>query len=205
MSVLNKYKVLVLNKGWNPIAVINLKKAMGLITKVEADGQPKAKILDASKEFQLFSWDDWATLIAKDDEPVIRSINKSFKIPEIILLTNHNKLPQQRTNFNRRTIYRRDNNTCQYCNSKPGVSLLSIDHVIPRSQGGKSTLENCVLACVTCNGKKANRTPEQARMKLLKQPTKPRFTLHKHEYHCESWEQVLGVMYWNVELENDNQ
>ncbi|MFX7620976.1 HNH endonuclease signature motif containing protein, partial [Acinetobacter baumannii] len=81
-------------------------------------------------------------------------------MPEIILLSKYDKLPAQRVHFSRRTLYHRDNNTCQYCSKKFSTSDLNIDHVLPRSQGGRSSWENCVLACFKCNSKKANRTPE---------------------------------------------
>lgn len=77
--------------------------------------------------------------------------------------------------FSRRNIFERDHYTCQYCGVQPGVDELSIDHVFPRSQGGTSTWDNCVLACVECNKKKADRTPSEADMKLRKQPCRPQW------------------------------
>lgn len=206
---MNQRKVLVLNRGWNPIAVVSLEKAMCLVCSTYKNDEPKARILDATQDFRLFTWDDWAKLIPSEDEPIIRSAKSNFRIPEIILLSRYNKLPQQRVHFSRRTIYRRDGNQCQYCGAKPGTESLSIDHVLPRSKGGKTEWTNCVLACTTCNRNKADRilsnrnTATEVNMKLLKQPKKPRFTFYKGDYRCTSWEAVLGVAYWNVELQND--
>jgi len=204
MSAVANRKVLVLNRGWNPIAVVSLERAMCLIVgTVQGTDEPKARIIDPNQDFRLFSWADWSKLKAAEGEQVIRSAKDNFRIPEIILLSRYNKLPQQRVHFSRRTIYRRDGNQCQYCGCKPGTSELTIDHVKPRAQGGLTTWENCVLACTDCNRKKADRTPEQARMKLLKKPYKPKFTLYRGDYRCKSWEQILGVAYWETELESD--
>jgi 5-methylcytosine-specific restriction endonuclease McrA len=203
MSIMTRRKVLVLNKSWSPVAVINLERAMGLITSTYKNDEPKAKILDPTQDFQLFTWDDWADLIPRDGEEVISSVKRSFRIPEIVLLSKYNKLPQQRVHFSRRTIYRRDNNQCQYCGSCPGTPDLSIEHILPRSRGGKTTWENCVIACTDCNRRKADRTPEEAGMKLLKKPTKPKFSFFKGDYRCKSWESILGICYWSVELKND--
>ena len=76
--------------------------------------------------------------------------------------------------FNRRNIFARDNNQCQYCGQKFPTSELSLDHVIPRSQGGQSTWENIVCACVECNVRKGGRTPKQAHMTLIRKPEKPK-------------------------------
>ena len=108
--------------------------------------------------------------------------------------------------FSRRQLWKRDNNTCQYCGCRPGTSELNIDHIIPKSQGGKTTWENCVIACIKCNTHKANRTPSQAKMKFFNpdyKPTKPKFSLFKGELRIESWKDFIDSMYWDVTLEND--
>lgn len=209
MSVMTQRKVLVLNRGWNPIAVVNLDKAMCLVCSTYKNDEPKARILDAAQDFKLFTWADWAELVPAEGEPIIRSAKANFRIPEIILLSRYNKLPQQRVHFSRRTIYRRDGNQCQYCGCKPGTAELSIDHVLARSKGGKTEWTNCVLACTSCNRKKADRilswrnTADEVNMKLLKQPKKPKFTFYKGDYRCKSWESILGACYWETELAND--
>jgi len=204
MSAVAKRKVLVLNKSWTPIKVIDIERAMGLLCSNYADGQPKAKVLDVT-DYQNYSWADWSAMRPKDGEPAIRGVSKAFRVPEIILLTRYNKLPQQKLSFSRRTIYRRDANQCQYCGGRPGTEELTIDHVVPRAQGGQTTWENCALACVKCNSFKADRTPEQAGMKLRRKPFRPKFQLFRGEYRVKSWEAFLGVAYWNVELDHDMQ
>ena len=205
MSILTSRKVLVLNRGWNPLAVVNLGRAICLvISTIKGTDEPKARIIDPTQDFKSFTWDDWSRLKANEGETLIHSASSSFRIPEIILLSHYNKLPRQKVHFSRRTIYKRDNNQCQYCGKRPGTAELTIDHIIPRAQGGKTTWENCCLACTDCNRYKSARTPEQAHMKLLKKPFKPKFTFFKGDYKCKSWEQILGVSYWEVELESDN-
>ncbi len=96
-----------------------------------------------------------------------------LRVPEVIALTDYDRLPMAAVTFSRRNIFKRDHYTCQYCGAQPGSEELTIDHVVPRSQGGVSTWENCVLACMACNKRKADRTPEQARMRLRKKPVRP--------------------------------
>jgi 5-methylcytosine-specific restriction endonuclease McrA len=106
--------------------------------------------------------------------------------------------------LNRRNLYARDHNRCQYCGKRYPTSELSLDHVTPRSQGGGNTWENIVCACVKCNTKKGGRTPAQAHMKLIVQPRRPRrspvLTVKMSDSRYASWKQFLDFAYWNVEL-----
>jgi 5-methylcytosine-specific restriction endonuclease McrA len=97
----------------------------------------------------------------------------------------------------------RDHYTCQYCGVQPGSEKLTIDHVVPRAQGGELRWDNCVLACVACNKRKADRTPEQARMRLRKRPVQPTWSPRyaAYELRIESWSKFVSEAYWNVELE----
>lgn len=93
--------------------------------------------------------------------------------------------------------------TCQYCGKQPGSEELTIDHVVPRAQGGQSNWTNCVLACVDCNSRKAARTPAEARMKLRKQPVRPNWKpiYAQRMNRIQSWNKFISEAYWNVELE----
>ena len=86
---------------------------------------------------------------------------------------------------------------------RPGTAELTIDHIVPRSQGGLTTWENCVLACVSCNARKANRTPEQAGMKLRRAPARPAWKPHYDApaVRVASWSRFLSEAYWNVSIE----
>src|SRR5207249_9625457 len=108
-------------------------------------------------------------------EPAITTPRLRLRVPEVVTLTTYDCLPALIVRFSRRNVFRRDHFTCQYCGARPGSAELTIDHVVPRSHGGTSSWENCVLACVTCNRHKANRTPEQAGFVLRKKPLRPRW------------------------------
>lgn len=204
-TILQHKKCLVLNKNWRPICTTTLEEAISKVFSSYRDGTPKARIIDP-ESYETFTWADWAKLIPAVDEEKISTANMSFKIPEVILLSKYEKMPSPKSHFSRRTLYKRDNMQCQYCGCKPGSEELTIEHVVPRSKGGLTTWENCVLACVPCNRKKADKTPAQAGMKLLREPKKPNINLCRFETHkpIKSWSVFLGEAYWSVQLENDN-
>jgi 5-methylcytosine-specific restriction endonuclease McrA len=108
--------------------------------------------------------------------------------------------------FCRRNVFKRDHSTCQYCGVRPGNQELTIDHVIPRSLGGQTTWENCVLSCVACNARKANRTPERAGMKLRRTPFRPAWKpfYHTSTVRIASWSRFLSEAYWNVALDGSD-
>lgn len=193
-SVLSN-RVLVLNKSWTPVGTSSLKRAMVLVFKETA-------LIIEPEAYQLFTWDDWSKLRPCEGEDKLMSAHAEFRVPEVILLKSYDKYPKPRVHFSRRTLFKRDSQTCQYCGIQPGTDELTIDHIIPKAQGGVTSWENCALACVDCNRKKADKRPEQAGMKLLKQPKKPKFNLFKTDIKkpIKSWEQFLGECYWEVEL-----
>jgi 5-methylcytosine-specific restriction endonuclease McrA len=116
----------------------------------------------------------------------------------------YDRLPRNEVKFNRRNIFARDKNTCQYCGRHQSTSALSLDHIIPRSMGGHATWENLVCSCMKCNIKKGGKTPKQAGMRLIQKPIKPKRNplLHVHLGHqrYKSWKQFLDHAYWSVEL-----
>lgn len=214
-------RVLVLNKLWTAVGVASIPRAVTLLFSTHKSGvnvgQPKARIIDPAADFQTYSWEDWSKIKPQEGEQVIRGVGASFRIPEVIMLTEYDKMPIQRVHFSRRTIYRRDDHKCQYCGDKV-ANEGTIDHIIPKSQGGGTTWENCILSCIDCNSQKADRTPEKAfrgnrinwkgpsPMKLLSVPKKPKFTLLKGDRGSmpKSWKTFLSEIYWQTELENDN-
>ncbi len=203
MSVLAKRKVLVLNKNWQPVSAVSLKKAIKLLFPVKANGTPKARIIEP-ESYQTFSWDDWSKLRPEIDEEQLKAGKYSFKIPEIILLSDYDKQVRQEVHFSRRNLYKRDELTCQYCGKQPGVGNLNIDHLLARSKGGQSTWENCVLSCIDCNSRKADKSLREANMKLLRQPTKPKLTNFKIDGYVQpikSWSNFVDHSYWNIQLD----
>ena len=162
-----------------------------------------ARVVDPD-DFRLYDWADWSQLRPTEGELFIQAVRLRLRVPEVITLTGYDRLPSAAVAFSRRNVFKRDHYTCQYCGVQPGTEELSIDHVIPRSQGGTSTWENCVLACVACNKRKADRTPQQAGMKLRRPPVRPTWKplYAAHRVRIASWSKFISEAYWNVELES---
>ena len=137
-------KVLVLNRSWQAIGVITLEKALQKVFSTYVDGTPKARIIDCVHDFKLMSWEDWSKVKPAEDEEGIRTPNSIFRIPEIIIYTRYDKLPQQKVHYNRRQIYHRDANRCQYCGFRKPNNELSLDHVVPKCLGGSNDTSNLV-------------------------------------------------------------
>src|SRR6267142_1071935 len=198
--------VLVLNKLFMAIHIISVRRAFCLLCKDLAevvsleDGQYATYDFSTWREVSEYR----AKFFREEDDDWLRTVNCEIQVPRVIRLIGYEKLPKQTVKFNRRNIFARDNNQCQYCGRKYPTSELSLDHVIPRSQGGVTTWENIVCACVDCNVRKGGRTPKQAHMGLIRKPDKPKrspllcLKLTQKKYH--SWQQFLDSAYWNVEL-----
>jgi 5-methylcytosine-specific restriction endonuclease McrA len=225
MSVLSQHRVLVLNKAWAILRVVTVRQAIEMLANQES---VKARVIDPSQDFATFTWDDWSAIRPTAGDDVIRGVGADFKIPNVIMVTGYDKLPYSSTNFSRRNIYRRDNNTCQYCGEKLPTEELTIEHINPRSRGGQTTWLNCVLACVKCNSQKANRLPEEAYrgrgqpnydpvtcptgwkgsspMKLRKKPERPKLIVWRGDRKTmpKDWSHFVSEAYWSVELENEN-
>jgi hypothetical protein len=120
-------------------------------------------------------WNDWVSLKPNDSDRKIRTVNGFIKIPTIIVLNFNSEIPRQKVKFTQKNIWERDKFTCQYTGKKLNKLTGNIDHIIPKSQGGKTSWENCVLAHKEINARKADKTPEQAGLKLLKKPAAPKF------------------------------
>ncbi|MCB9465239.1 MAG: HNH endonuclease [Candidatus Eisenbacteria bacterium] len=187
---------LVLNRHWVPIGTVSVRSALCLLYREAARA-----ILP--QDYSLHDFDSWASLRPEDNEPAISTVKLRIKVPEVLLLTQYGAFPRRRVTFSRKNLYRRDLYTCQYCGAKPALHDLSVDHVVPRSRGGTSTWENCVLACLRCNRKKANRTLRESGLRLTRAPREPRwspFVTIPVAQRRTSWEQFISNEYWNVEL-----
>jgi 5-methylcytosine-specific restriction endonuclease McrA len=194
-SVLER-PTLVLNRSWQPINVAPVARALVLLWN------DAAHVVDPD-DFQTYTWQDWARQTPRDGEPYLQAVAFRMRVPEVLALTRFDRPRSTSVTFCRRNIFKRDHATCQYCGARPGSSELTIDHILPRSLGGTSTWENCVLACVACNAKKANRSPEQAHMKLKRHPHRPSWKplYAMSSVRIESWSKFISEAYWNVTLE----
>lgn len=189
---------LVLNRHWIPIGTVSVRSALCLIYREAARA-----ILP--QDYSVHDFDSWSALSVESDEPAIHTVSLSLKVPEVVLLTRYGAFPRRRVMFSRKNLYRRDLYTCQYCGGKPPMQDLSVDHIVPRSRGGRSTWENCVLACLRCNRRKANRTLRESGLRLLREPSVPKwspFVTIPVAQRRTSWEQFISHEYWNVELQD---
>lgn len=187
---------LVLNRNWQPIRVTTVARSLILLWN-EA-----ARVVDPS-DYQQYDWSDWSKLQPADGELFIQAVRLRMRVPEVVSLTEYDRLPATTVAFSRRNLFKRDHYQCQYCGIQPGGGELTIDHVQPRSRGGLSTWQNCVLACVECNKRKADRTPDEAGMKLKVTPVRPRWQplYATSSLPIASWSKFVSEAYWNVELE----
>jgi len=169
-------RTLLLSQGYEPIATIGWQRAISLLTlgKVE---------------------------VIEQYDREIRSTHLVIKMPAVVRLVNFFRRHKQRVKFSRQNILARDRWLCQYCGVKVSTEEMTMDHVVPRSQGGRTEWENIVTCCVSCNAKKADRTPKQAKMGLKKEPERPNwvpiFTIKLSGGMPEQW---ASYLYWNTEL-----
>lgn len=197
-------RVLVLNKHYMALRVVGVRRAFSLLF------QDQAEVISCEKgNYFNYDFQSWRQLgemreSFEPDHDWISTVNFDIAVPRVIRLLFYDRLPRTPVKFNRRNIFARDRDHCQYCGRKFPLPELSIDHVIPRSMGGKSTWDNVVCACTRCNVRKGGRTPKQARMKLIIKPVKPRrnpvIGVHLNHNRYRSWKQFLDHAYWSVEL-----
>lgn len=199
--------VLVLNKMFLAVHVISVRRAFCLLCKDLAE-----VVSNDDGSYATYDFASWSELSAfrlahvtrHADEDWVKTASMEIQAPRVIRLTTYDRVPRQAVKFNRRNIFARDHNQCQYCGKKVPTSELSLDHVLPRSQGGGTTWENIVCACVDCNVRKGGRTPRQANMTLIKKPEKPKrsplLSAKLNQAKYQSWQSFLDSAYWNVEL-----
>jgi 5-methylcytosine-specific restriction endonuclease McrA len=198
--------VLVLNKMFMAVHVISVRRAFSLLCKQQAEVVNVEDGQYLSYDFE--SWTELSAYRSKNFRAVeddwVRTPNVEIQAPRVIRLLDYDKVPRQTVKFNRRNIFARDGNQCQYCGQKFSTSELSLDHVIPRSQGGGTTWDNIVCACVECNVRKGGRTPRQANMTLIRKPEKPKrspmLNVKLSQKKYETWQSFLDNAYWSVEL-----
>lgn len=193
--------VLVLNRHYQPVNVTSVRRAFVLLY------QGAAQAID--REFKIFDFESWAALSAEVDgeDDMVHTVSRAIRAPRVIVLQVYDRFPRARVRFSRQNIYLRDGMTCQYCNRRFARSDMNLDHVIPRSRGGRTTWENVVCSCIPCNVEKGGRTPAEAGMKLAKTPTRPRWSPFAKDVNGGSPHQewlpflsLVNASYWNTEL-----
>ena len=192
--------VLVLNKFFFPVDTTSVKRAF-LMLYIGA-----AKAVDI--DYETFDFDSWSEISILKKSESIRTVSKIIKIPRVIIVLRYDKVPNKEVKFNRYNIFRRDRSECQYCRKPFPKNELTIDHVHPKSLGGKTIWENVVCCCITCNRKKGSNILSSTNMKLAVKPNKPSWELLSNLYlqtiKFDEWKPFLSSVetsYWNVELE----
>jgi 5-methylcytosine-specific restriction endonuclease McrA len=187
--VLNE-QVLVLNRNYQPVNITNVRRAF---TMLYLD---MARAVD--KDFRVFDFEQWSALSPANDSDGLRTVSRTFRVPRVIVLDAYDRMPIGQVRFSRQNVFARDAYTCQYCYKRGKPSDLNLDHVMPRSRGGTTGWDNVVCSCIPCNLKKGRRTPEEAGMKLLRPPTRPRWSaLMRHplgDARYSEWRPYLTVV-----------
>ncbi|MEM9191796.1 MAG: HNH endonuclease [Myxococcota bacterium] len=171
-------RTLVLDQGYQPHRIVSWQRAV------------------------LMLFDGKVEVVEEYDED-IRSVSITIKMPAVVRMLSAIRLRKRPIKFSRLNVATRDNFQCQYCDIKLPLRRLTYDHVKPRSQGGRTTWENIVMACYQCNERKGNRTPRQANMRLRKEPIKPKWLpviAFRIDPTCSVPEAWANWLYWHGAL-----
>jgi hypothetical protein len=198
-------RVLVLNRGYAAIRIISVRQAFILLFRQVAE--VISAVNGRYETFDIGSWLEVAELqrlYEEQDHDWVRCASGDIAAPRIIRIHSSNRQPDYHVKLNRRNLFSRDGNRCQFCGNRFPTADLSIDHVLPQSRGGAHTWENLVCACIACNSRKGNRLPREAGMSLVRRPVQPRTSpdrairVRRRQY--EAWKVFLNEAYWTVEL-----
>jgi 5-methylcytosine-specific restriction endonuclease McrA len=194
-------QVLVLNRLWQAVNVCSVRRAFTLLCQ----GHAQVVYEDGNNNFLTHDFVSWREFSQREPESeMVHTISFKIRMPRVIVLLMFDRLPAKEVKFTRHNVFERDKNTCQYCGKIFDRKELNLDHVIPRDRGGMTTWENIVCSCIPCNTRKGNRLPNEAGMRLVRKPERPRWRPFLHltfgGNHHDSWKHFVDVAYWNVEL-----
>lgn len=211
MGDITNRPVLVLNRHWLAVHICTVRRALSLLY------QGLAQVV--AENYQTFDFDGWRALSANGhgngngsgngnghvhEDEVVRAPGFEFRVPAVIVLQHYQKCPPRTVRFNRRNIYVRDRFRCQYCGKAPGREHLTIDHVVPKSKGGRSTWNNVVVACIRCNSQKGDRLPAECGMVPKVAPKRPSwfsaFRMMPGERERLAWERFINAKHWETKL-----
>jgi 5-methylcytosine-specific restriction endonuclease McrA len=182
--------VLVLNRSYLPIHVTTARRAFAMVY------QDLAVVVN--DRYETFDFDAWRRQRAPSGDEAVGTPSGAIRVPRVIVLRTYDRVPKRHVRYSRANIFTRDKYTCQYCGIRPHRSQLNLDHVIPRSLGGRTSWENVVCSCVDCNRRKGGRTPEQANLALRRPPARPRWTplmnLASSTARYAEWRPFLGII-----------
>jgi 5-methylcytosine-specific restriction endonuclease McrA len=190
-DILHKTTVLVLNRNWQAIHVKTPAEAFCMMATGAATG------LDVQGDDHIMPvrWDDWLKLPIREEDNAVNTPRGAVRVPTVIVAANYAKVPICRPRFGARGIWERDGGVCQYTGRKLAPHEGNIDHIIPRSRGGASSWDNCVLTHREVNEKKADRLPHEAGLRLLRKPSVPRAlpatALIRNHHGIRDWQRFL--------------
>lgn len=192
---------LVLNRSFYPVHVTSWRRALAL---VYGDA---ARVVD--EDFRTYDFEDWRELsqaMRAEPEGFVHTPTFKIRIPEVIALRAYNHVPPTRVKFTRRNIYAHYGYRCCYCGQRKPPSELNLEHIVPRSRGGRTDWQNVVTACLSCNIKKGSRLPEEAGMRLVYKPHPPSargaaaLVFRPGIRVRASWQRFIDARYWDSEL-----
>jgi 5-methylcytosine-specific restriction endonuclease McrA len=169
-DVLHKSTVLVLNRNWQAIDVKTPAQAFCMM----ANGNATALDMLRAGDMRPVRWHEWVALPVREEDYAVRTVRGLVRIPTVLVLARYNKVPRRRPKLSAKGIWERDGGHCQYTGKKLAPHEGNIDHIVPRSRGGMTSWENCVLADKRVNSLKGNRLPEEVGLQLKKRPQTPR-------------------------------
>lgn len=190
-SLLHQSVVLVLNRNWQPINTRTPAEAFCQL----ATGSATA--LDVSGEaIRPVTWAEWLTLPVRTGDRAVLTIRGAVRVPSVIVAVNFSRVPKRRPTLNARNIRDRDGNRCQYTGRVLGPGEGNLDHVVPRSRGGRDSWDNLVWAAREVNTRKGNRLPQEAGLRLLRAPVAPKevpvTVLIRNSHGVPEWELFLS-------------
>ncbi len=190
-DILNHPTVLVLNRHWQAIHVKTPAEAFCMMAS------DAATALDISEgAFAPTKWSDWLALPVREGDRSVHTARGAVRVPTVVVAARYAKVPLRRPRFGARAIWERDGGVCQYTGRKLERHEGNIDHVVPRSRGGQTSWQNCVLAHREVNSRKADRLPQEAGLRLRKQPAAPRSmpatVLIRNHHGVADWGHFLG-------------
>ncbi len=194
-DILEKSTVLVLNRHWQAIAARTPADAFAQMMTGAACGLD----IDTSDGAltPVRSWPEWMKLPVRPGDRFARTVRGAIRVPTVVVLARYDRVPRRRPALSARAIWERDGRRCQYTGKVLAPGEGNIDHVVPRSRGGTTSWENCVLACRQVNSRKADRLPEEVGLRLLRAPSAPRelpvTVLLRNSHGIADWELFLAA------------
>ena len=207
MNILTKATVLVLNRNWQAINVRTPQEAFCMMatnvaTALDIEYDPPDESAESSRStlhaprFTPRAWAEWIALPIRDQDEAVHTVRGAIRVPTVIVAVNYAKVPKKRPKLCARAIRERDRNRCQYTGRVLRQDEGSLDHVVPRSRGGKDAWENLVWSAKEVNQRKADRLPHEAGLKLLSVPRAPKelpvSALIRNAHSVEEWKLFLN-------------